>query len=490
MSTDSEIELKFVCAPEDLGAVLASAPEGDDDSRELISVYFDTADQVLQKAGVSLRVRESNGHRVQTVKRGEGVFREEHETPVAGHAPNPQVEPLKALLPEGTSLKPAFNVHVTRRQRLIRLGDAEIELSLDQGEVKGGRRSSPISEVELELKAGSLKVMFELARELSRAAPLYVSFEGKAARGQALIAGAPLQARKSAKIDLPEGATVAAAFQANARSALSQITVNAEVMRAAPQPEAIHQLRVGVRRLRSLIATFSSVVGDASMAGVKSELRWLADDSNRARNLDVLAEAVETAANQLDPCPAGLKALSDAVASAARRARTHVRQTVSSERFRTLMLEATAWVEDGDWLAASPAATDPVAAYARRALAKRRRKLLKLGRTFEEASDAGRHHVRIEAKKLRYAAEGLASLYPQKRVSRFVRRLEALQDELGELNDIATADGLFVGLPLTPEAAFAAGELAGLKRAAKPALVAHAAKALKRLGKAKPFWAR
>ena len=44
-----------------------------------ISVYFDTAGRDLQKAGVSLRVRESRGRRVQTLKRGEGLSREEYE---------------------------------------------------------------------------------------------------------------------------------------------------------------------------------------------------------------------------------------------------------------------------------------------------------------------------------------------------------------------------------------------------------------------------
>ncbi|HEY2357513.1 MAG TPA: CHAD domain-containing protein [Phenylobacterium sp.] len=489
MSDGREIELKFLCAPEDLGAVLAAAPDGDEDCRELISVYFDTTDQTLQKAGVSLRVRESNGGRVQTLKRGEGLYREEHETPIAGNAPDPEIKPLRSLLPDGTSLKPAFNVRVTRRQRLIRLGDAEIELAVDQGEVRGGRRSSPISEVELELKAGSPKALFDLARELSRAAPLHISFEGKAARGQALIAGAPLQVRMSDEIELPKTATAAEAFQANARSALSQIAANAEVLRAAPESEAVHQLRVGARRLRSLIATFSSVVGDTAVAGVKSELRWLVADSNAARNLNVFAEAVRAEAHRVDPPPGGIMALADAVEAAARSAEAEVGLAVSSPRFRTLMLETTAWVETGDWLSASPAVAEPAIAFAERGLTKRRRKLLKLGRRLDEADDVGRHHVRIEAKKLRYAAEGLGGLFPPKAARHFVSRLKVVQDQLGALNDIATTKGLVAGLALTQDAAFAAGELAGRGEATKPELIACAEKALGRLRKLKPFWA-
>src|SRR5437899_2428695 len=98
---DQEVELKFVCGPGDLAAVLAAAPPGDESEAELISVYFDTADLALQKAGASLRVRESKGRRVQTLKRGEGLTREEFEAPIDGLAPDPALGPLPKLVPDG-----------------------------------------------------------------------------------------------------------------------------------------------------------------------------------------------------------------------------------------------------------------------------------------------------------------------------------------------------------------------------------------------------
>ena len=96
-----EIELKFLCAPDELGRVLAAAPAGDEDTRELISVYFDTPELHLQKAGASLRVRESRGQRVQTLKRGDGLAREEHEARIESDAPDPSLGPLPELLPQG-----------------------------------------------------------------------------------------------------------------------------------------------------------------------------------------------------------------------------------------------------------------------------------------------------------------------------------------------------------------------------------------------------
>src|SRR3569833_3646629 len=147
---DREIELKFSCGPEDLAAVLAAAPAGDDESRELSSAYIDTPDLALQKAGASLRVREHQGRRTQTLKRGQGLVREEHEAPIEGLAPDPDLGPLPSLAPKGADLRPVFNVRVSRRQRSFRYHGAEIELALDQGAVSGGDRSSPICEVELE----------------------------------------------------------------------------------------------------------------------------------------------------------------------------------------------------------------------------------------------------------------------------------------------------------------------------------------------------
>lgn len=483
MSEGREVELKFLCAPGDLGAVLAAAPEGDEESRELISVYFDTPDLALQKAGVSLRVRESQGGRVQTLKRGEGLSREEHEAPLAGHEPDPELGPLKALLPAGGRLDPAFNVRVNRRQRTFHYEGAEIELALDQGEVTGGAGRSPICEVELELKSGPPAALFALARELSKAASLYLSFDGKAARGQALVAGAPLRARHSDKVAFATDATAAQAFQAVARSALGQIAANATVLRAEPEPEAVHQLRVAARRLRSALSTFKDLVADDRLPAVKADLKWLAQSLDQARNLDVFADVVAAQAKDMAAPPQGLDTLTAALDTARREAWSAAAETASSARFRALMIDTTAWVETGDWLTA-PAT--PAKTFAREALNARLKRVLKRGKRLRHADDAARHRLRIETKKLRYATEAFESLCPKKAAARFIDRTKGIQEILGELNDLAVAGPLMASLELKRDAAFAAGELIGLRLAGKGQLVAKAAKALKRLADADP----
>jgi triphosphatase len=488
MSPDREIELKFACGPDDLVAVLAAAPAGDDETRELISVYFDTADLALQKAGASLRVREHKGRRVQTLKRGQGLIREEHEAPIEGLAPDPALEPLPSLLPDGATLRPAFNVRVSRRQRTFRYQGAEIELALDQGEVSGGDQKSPICEVELELKSGPPAALFALARELSSAVPLYLTFDSKSARGQALVAGDPQPVRKSQKVVLDgKAATAGEAFQAVARQALAQVAGNAMTLRVRPGPEAVHQLRVGVRRLRSALTTFRPLLDGEALEPLKTELRWLSHACDAARNLDVFADETLRAAESWQPAPPGLHALRKAVDGARRAAWAQAGEAAMSARFRALMIDAAARVETGGWLD-RPAARKAVGPFADHALKRHLKKLARRGRAAHGGDDEARHHLRIEAKKLRYAVEGLASLYGDKRVARYLARLKALQDLLGELNDLAAAEPLMARLTLSPDAAFAAGELVGLKAAAKPRLLVRAGKALGQLEAAKPFW--
>ncbi len=481
-----EVELKFSCGPEDLATILAAAPAGDDETRELISVYFDTQDLVLQRAGASLRVREHKGRRVQTVKRGRGLVREEHEAPIEGLAPDPALDPLPSLLPDGAMLKPAFNVRVSRRQRTFRYFDAEIELALDQGEVTGGDQRSPICEVELELKSGPPAALFALARELAVAAPLYLAFDSKAARGQAMVAGVVPFAQRS-KLALSGDATIGEAFQAIARQALGQIAANAATLRIEPELEAVHQLRVGVRRLRSALTTFEPLLEGEGLEKLVEGFRWLGKACDAARNLDVFVDETLRPAELTESPPAGLSALRKAVDAARQTAWAKAGDAVACERFRMLMIDAAAWVETGEWRD-DHAAKAPLRPFARHALDRHLKHLKKKGKKLWGGADEARHHLRIQAKKLRYAAEALSSLYGEKRAARYLGRVKDLQEALGALNDLATAEPLMTSLSLSPKAAFVAGELIGLKLAGKPDLMARAAKALDHLEAANSFW--
>ena len=151
------------------------------------------------------------------------------------------------------------------------------------------------------------------------------------------------------------------------------------------------------------------------------------------------------------------------------------------------MIDTVAWVETGDWQDAE-AAKVSIKPFARHALKRRVKTLAQCGAAARGGDDTARHHLRIEAKKLHYAAEAFVSLFGEKRARRFLRQVKDLQAVLGSLNDLATAGPLVADLSLRADAAFVAGELVGLKAAGKPRLIAQAGKVLERLKAAEPFW--
>lgn len=490
-----EIELKFLCDPADAEALLGAAPAGEDKVKELLSAYFDTPDEQLGKAGVSLRVRRSGDSWVQTYKRGGGLAREEHEAPVVGDEPDLSAPPFAGLIPSAVArkLQPAYCVQVRRRQRLVRQGESEIELALDQGHIAADKASEAICELELELKAGAPAALFELARELSQAAPLYRSFDTKAAQGAMLRGGRLHAPRKSGEVRLPRDATAADAFQAVARDALSQIAANARLLREGDSVDAVHQLRVGARRLRSTLKAFAPVVApdpaDETAPRLAEELRWLAGAAGTAREIDVfLAEMVSPAGEQT-PQPTGFDALEGALKSARGAAYAKLAAAVGSSRFRALLIDAEAFVESGSWLAGSVHAGRPATEFGAEVLRRRRKKLLKAARDLAHADDEARHATRIQGKKLRYTFEAFRPLYDVKAGDRFMDVLKDLQTALGELNDIAVAQGLVTGdLKLKGPPLFAAGQIIGLGAARRPQLIKAAGKLANKLENTAPPW--
>ena len=487
---EDEIELKVLCEPADLPVVLAAAPPGETHEKALVSTYYDTPQGDLRKARISLRIREGGGKRVQTLKRGDGFAREEHEQEIATDGLDLSFPALKDALPPAKrkTLSPIFTVRVIRRQRTFDFGGSSIELAVDEGEVQAGERARRISEVELELKGGDCRPMFELARQLSKTAPLYLSFDGKATQGQGLIDGSDRSPRRHDKAPLARGLSAAGAFQAIARNALVQIAANGAVLREADSVEAVHQLRVAVRRLRSAVSTFSDVADDDHAEAIKTELKWLAGACDEARDLDVFAES---AAALVDPT-LDLSALAPVVEAARARAHAKACAAVASGRFRELVLDTTAWVETGAWLSMGGKAHAKhrdmgAARFAAKALQRRRKRLLKFAADLKGADDAARHEARIAAKKLRYAAEAFAPLFDAD-AKPFIKSVKQLQEELGALNDAAVAAELVARLRLKGAALAAARTLLAAREAAKPKSVKGAAKAMERLAGSPPFW--
>jgi inorganic triphosphatase YgiF len=453
-----EIELKLEFAPADAPCILShpiiQASQAAPVTRELISVYYDTGDDVLRKAGVFLRVRATGDGYVQTIKtaRGEAEFleRDEWEQSIPSHQPVLEAAEGTALAPLLTAdvrarLAPRFHTRFRRQTYWVRRDATEIELAIDQGEVTAGVDATPISELELELKAGDRRELFQLARELAETVPLYLAIKTKAERGFELIDGGDFSVEKSSDVDIGPGMTCADGFRAIARNCLRQIVANTPAVRAG-RPEALHQMRIGLRRLRAGLWLFAGVVADEDREYIEGELRWITQELGPARDLDVFAADVLEPLRAASPDDPEIAAAHRDFIQHHTAAYDRATGAVGSHRFRKLLLDLAAWIEIGAWAAhGTPRQAAPVdgavTAYAAKQLSKLRRTIKKKGRGLREASPPERHKVRIRAKRLRYATEFFTKTFPGKKSDRrrekSLAALEDLQDALGVLNDIA-----------------------------------------------------
>ncbi len=119
----------------------------------------------------------------------------------------------------------------------------------------GPSGSTPIAEAELELKKGRPRVLFDIARDLQDETGARISVTSKSERGYALLAGAGPAPRRARPPRFPPDATIAQAFQSVARACAEQLLVNQDVLFATHNPEAVHQMRVALRRLISASAS-------------------------------------------------------------------------------------------------------------------------------------------------------------------------------------------------------------------------------------------
>ena len=496
-----ELELKFQLGAGAVEALGGNAfPLEDSQVVQLHAVYFDTPDHALRDGGFSLRVRRKGESFVQTLKHraAGGLFeRDEWETEVSG--PDLDLIALAATPARqaigAAPLAACFTVEVERRIHIWTKGRTRVEVSFDTGLIAAGDRREPIAELELELLAGRPQALFALAKELQAMASLTLSFESKAERGYRLAGHDGVAALKAQDTEIGPCATGREAWQAVARESLVQIAGNAGLLQRAHSPDVLHQLRVGLRRLRAGLSVFKGMLDAEGLSLARRETRWLAGELAQARDIDVfLRNAAGPDEIEESPGRAALfRALRIAQADAYERALGAAR----SARFRALLLTLGEWIEVGTWLRLSDdklrsLRDGPATALAAPVLERLQRRVRRRSRGFLRLRSADRHELRKEAKKLRYAAAFFAAAFPKhpKRRARFVALLRVLQDQLGELNDMAVARTVAaraVGRR-SGELAFAAGLEVGRLTAGEDVGLKAAHEALKAFRKSAPFW--
>lgn len=494
-----EIELKLLLDQEGCRKLrehplIERLKAGGPEHRDLLAIYFDTPDFLFRKHDAGLRVRQSNGQWMQTMKAGgsvQGGLHQRHEWEGPADGSRPDLGRLRALVGPGTEwssllatqslderLQELFAVKVGRLAWDLRMGETDIELVLDEGTIERDGRQDPVSEIELELKSGDPAGLFELALRLLDDIPMRLGNRSKAERGYALCKPPSRGVVKAEPPRLAREASVEQGLQAILDNCLAQIQGNEDGVIEGEDPECLHQMRVGIRRLRSALKLFEPAVH--CPASLSDELEWLGGELGAARDWEVLASATLA---RLEEAPAGaeqLAALRDAMPAIVNERRRQAAQVLMSPRYARLRLSLLAWLLGAKWredadLDRLRLLDSPLRDFADATLARNVQRMHKRGKRLRKASPEALHRLRIACKKSRYALEFFQSLYRPRRVRRYLAALSRLQDELGWRNDLAVADGLLRQLQSThPQLgaapAFARGYMASQGRTGQRAL--------------------
>ena len=452
MASHSEIELKFELASGDVDR-LRRAPELaaiDRLDETLHADYFDTPPHDLRKAGYTLRVRRSGERFVQTLKLqepGRGLFdRREWEARVTTMQPDLGMlrsTPLASTLMTSLEKKLAkiATVEVERTTWCVERQNALIEVTLDQGSAGANSRMQPVTELELELKSGPEKSLFRLSDQLAEAVPLRLSVISKADRALSIAHGRSEKITKAPRIVLRRDWSVAEAFTAIVLSCVKHFRLNEPILLERRSPEALHQLRVAFRRLRTAFRFFRPVLRRSRRyrsldKGIRRYSRVLGE----GRNLDVF---LDLARNRSVAAP-HVERQRDA-------SYDRIMAMLNSPPFLATMMRLIRWLTVGKWRL-SPRAALPVHRFAMKRLDKAWAQIEGQPTSLSGLTEERRHRFRVRIKQFRYMLDFVRSVSRDGSGKRkaFRLSLEALQDDLGALNDISSAEGFAAtaGIPI------------------------------------------
>lgn len=443
-----ETELKFMVPPSRLDAIAADMRQGEVRIRRLLAIYFDTVDGLLDAGKVSVRLRREGRRWVQTAKAQtpDSLRRMEHNV-VLPLSRGLEVPALDLGLHDGTpaglavrdalrtrghggaqvSLVERFRTDVSRLTRIERFEGACLELALDSGEIVAGSLSTPVCEFEMELKSGPVSGLFHLAADWAGRHVLWLSSASKARRGMRLASGDKVDAVSAEAPKVDAGAGPEQFLVAVIESCLLQILGNAsEIGAGGADEELVHQLRVGLRRLRTALrelAGFADGLDPSWEVAFASAFQALGAHRDEVTVLPALRKEMTAAGVEAAEGSRALPAAPDPAA------------VVQHPAFQRALLGVMAFCH------ATP--STPRVKGARRRLKKRfGARLARLhaevkrdAKRFGRLSPARQHRVRKRLKRLRYLAEFAAPLYGAKRVGRYLNCWREAQDALGDNND-------------------------------------------------------
>ncbi|TMM33164.1 MAG: CYTH and CHAD domain-containing protein [Actinobacteria bacterium] len=433
------------CVP-DGGEVVTLAPV------RLRATYYDTADRRLARAGASLRYRRGDAA-PWTVKLPTDVAGVRHEISRTG-APSmipAELVELVTAYTRGDALAPAAVLRTTRRSYELRDADGRLLAELDDDSVAvldGQKVRFKFREIEVERRDGGRRLLDRVGEALYAA--------GANGRGEFVakhlraLGPLPPPDLTPPAAQLPRKASAGDVLTRAVRADIARMLAYDPLVRLRePLPDgdtAVHQMRVGVRRLRTDLRTFRPVLDALWANGLRVELSWLADKLGAARDAEVLRDRLRrtAAADPLAPLDNAAVARMDAdLAARHEEALTALDVALRSERYRVLLDHLVA-------AAAAPRlltgrAAQPARELLPRLVAKPWRELAfgsdgisGAGHLDPLAPDEEWHEVRIRAKRARYATEAVAAVLDGPAVE-LAKAIADVQGQIGEHQDAAVA---------------------------------------------------
>jgi inorganic triphosphatase YgiF len=511
----SEVELKFELAPEVISEFEASkwwSELHDSDKVDTLrSVYFDTRRYRLRARGMSLRVTQTTDKRIQTLA-GAGAsasVRTEWNAELDDDRPDlcrVHGSALGAIRAKRLTRKlvPVFETRLVRRTIAMHWRGSQIEIAIDHGSVIAEGCSAEIHEVGFTSKAAARQGIVALAKRMLEELPTRYCLLSEAERGYALATRKMSVPVRAAPIELDRATTVADAFRVIAHACLRHFALNEHGV-IQGNAESVHQMRVGLRRLRAVFSIFKDLLDDPESKHIKAELRWLTDQLGRARDYDVFAHESRALNREAELHAAPVRELKSLLDERVAAGLVQATAAAASDRFRQIVAETALWIFGRHWGANADERLRlhcemPLRTFAKRMLDRRTRKLRKKLQRVDELDGLQRHKLRIGVKKLHYATEFVASLFARRNGERkrFTRVLKRIQDTLGELNDSVVHERITSALVdrmgaasdscTRPQLAFAAGLVRGQEDAKLHRLLASVRHDSARLARVKPFW--
>jgi triphosphatase len=507
----AEVQLKLVTLPSQLPALrlaldkayAKTVPE----PSLVTSTYYDSPDLKLWRQSLSLRVQEQNGRRVQVVKgigsaaARPGMVDREWQDLIAADRPDlaaTETGPrLGAVV--GDALRPLFKTQIRRTLFKVDLyPSVEIAAALDEGEVSSadGDAAEPVCELQLDLNHGDPAFLYDMALRLLDAAPLRMATQSGPERGYRL-SGVELETVTAKPLALKPFMTVETVLQNVGRECLGHLLCN-EPAAIAGDAEAFHQMRVALRRLRSALATVRSMLPIEQYRWLQEELKWLAGNLGPARDWDVFMADLLAPVQSALPEDTHLRQLANVAKQRRRAAYNLAKAAIESRRYTASMLKLARWFESRGWREQraseySAPLFAPIAEVAPPLIERRWRQARSRSMRFAKLSQDERHQARIAVKKLRYMTEFLGGLFEADEVDALMERLKRLQEELGYLNDVRTAQRLIkqIARPVddhSSEVGQCAGMVIGWHIRGLTNSEANLRRNVRRFRKAKPFW--